>query len=542
MKHPLGIAGHSLLSALASASAACAALTSSLGAQTQIFEVGVNSSFRFPVSTDQGVARVVGFSSTGTSLSVRMIEVNMLGTSASESGPQALGNGVGVVVTAISDGGGGAFIGGSGDMLFGTAGGGTNAWAARIDSDAQTVWGRDFTFGELTALASDGSGGVFAAGAVVAGQAQGFGWLARLDSNGADHPQFGVPILLPSSVLTGNSTTVTAVGDGSGNVLLAWQSADKMAYISRFSGSGSLDWIVPASSAAGVQIRVKSMSSDGAGGCWLGGGVVGLPFGGISSTFDDAWWMHVTSSGTIAFAKQFGSATQAYTLEAISADSDRVYVCHRLEGGGGADALHLSSMDPDGTNGSVVKDFWNPLPDVVVGIPTADPGGLMMLQSNVSQPATLTRYSLSPCVNALSYCSPSLTSVSGCGASLTTNGSPSVSAASGFDLDVTSIPAPGASLLLFSASPGSTPVFSGGTLCVQSFKRSGAKISNGTAGVCNGAVSFTLQDLIDADGATGAPLVAAGAHLYVQAWGRDPDNPHGQPFYFSDAAEILICP
>ena len=533
-----------LRAALAVATAAFVSQSQLLNAQSLIFEVNINSSASIPVSTDQGVARVVGFPTVGPTLYAKMMTVSMLGTSSSSSASQVLGNGNGIGLAAISDGGSGAFIGGTGDMLFGTAGGGSNAWVARIDSQAQTVWGRDLNFGELTTLASDGAGGFFAAGAVVSGQTQGFPWLARIDGNGVDASAFGAPIVLPYSVLTGGNTTVKAVPDGAGNVVLAWQGVDHMAYISKYSSTGAQMWIVPASSASGVEIHVKSMSSDSSGGCWLGGQVVGGPFGGISNTFDDAWWMHVTSNGTIAYATQVGSATQAFELDFISADSDRVYVCRRVEGGTGSNDVVLSSFDPATGSGSILKDVWSPVPEVVVGIPTADSGGLLMLRTGANQPATLSRYALSACVDSLAYCVPSSTSIPGCGATLTTSGAPSVSSPTGYDIDVTSIPAPGACLLLFSATPTPTPVqiFTGGYLCVQSFKRSGGKLSNGAVGVCNGAVSFTLQDLLDADGPPAAPIVTAGEHLYVQAWGRDPDNPNGQPFFFSDAAQILLCP
>jgi hypothetical protein len=108
---------------------------------------------------------------------------------------------------------------------------------------------------------------------------------------------------------------------------------------------------------------------------------------------------------------------------------------------------------------------------------------------------------------------------------------------SGFTISSGSVPGGHLGICFFgkngSASIPSAPSAVGSV----SSRRSSAQRPRGRwhAWHCNGAYSFTLQDMISA-----SPIVALGATINAEIWARDPNNPDG--FLLSDGLMFVVCP
>lgn len=135
------------------------------------------------------------------------------------------------------------------------------------------------------------------------------------------------------------------------------------------------------------------------------------------------------------------------------------------------------------------------------------------------------------------YCTPK-TTASGCVPAITTTGSPSASASSGFNIGATKV-LPGMFGLLFygTSGPASLP-FQGGFLCVQPpLTRTAVQIAGG-AGLCGGTYALDFNAYV----ATGFdPALVAGAIVNAQYWFRDPAEPiHGSGL--TGGVRFTLCP
>jgi hypothetical protein len=127
-----------------------------------------------------------------------------------------------------------------------------------------------------------------------------------------------------------------------------------------------------------------------------------------------------------------------------------------------------------------------------------------------------------------SYCTSSTTS-NGCSPSISSSGTPSISAASGFTLTTTDVEGQRAGLTFYGINgrtaapwaPGNTS-----TLCVKSpAQRMNSFNSGGTAGTCTGTLGQDwLAWLSTHPGALGQPF-GAGTTVNAQCWFRDPAAP-----------------
>jgi len=143
-----------------------------------------------------------------------------------------------------------------------------------------------------------------------------------------------------------------------------------------------------------------------------------------------------------------------------------------------------------------------------------------------------------------SYCTAG-TSASGCRAQLTATGSPSASAASGFDLHAAFVEGAKDGLFFYGTSGRQANPWGNGTssqCVVTPVRRGGLLAGSGTAGACNGAF---LQDL-NARWCPACPRPqhnpGAGNLLQVQLWYRDPLSTSNQTTSLSDALEVLVGP
>jgi Tol biopolymer transport system component len=139
-----------------------------------------------------------------------------------------------------------------------------------------------------------------------------------------------------------------------------------------------------------------------------------------------------------------------------------------------------------------------------------------------------------------SYCTASTTSIAGCQALLSATGTPSIANASAFTVSSGNVPGGGNfGIAYFGVKGPALHSFGsqGGFLCVaQPFVRTPPRPSGGSGGNCDGRYDFTLQDLLDASGATIEP----GSTVHIAMWFRDPQAP--DHFSLSDGLWFQVCP
>ena len=144
---------------------------------------------------------------------------------------------------------------------------------------------------------------------------------------------------------------------------------------------------------------------------------------------------------------------------------------------------------------------------------------------------------------AFTYCTAG-TSTNGCMPSISSTGSPSLAATSGFSINVANVEGQKQGLLFYGLS-GQTalPWAAGSTsfFCVKSpTQRMAAQLSGGTFGACDGNLGQDWLAFVAANpGALGAPY-SVGQVVDAQAWYRDP--PAVRTTNLSDALEFVTQP
>jgi hypothetical protein len=135
------------------------------------------------------------------------------------------------------------------------------------------------------------------------------------------------------------------------------------------------------------------------------------------------------------------------------------------------------------------------------------------------------------------YCTAK-TSSSGCVPSIQSTGSPSLSAASAFQITTTSVEAAKSGVTFFSLTGPNAAPFQGGFLCAAAPLYRLVLKNSGGAGACQGALAYSLQDLLNQP--AGGALFAPGTGVNCQTWFRDPASPSTTGL--SNALEIWLCP
>jgi hypothetical protein len=134
------------------------------------------------------------------------------------------------------------------------------------------------------------------------------------------------------------------------------------------------------------------------------------------------------------------------------------------------------------------------------------------------------------------YCTAQVNS-QGCLPAISSTGTPSASAPSGFLIEADHVLAGVIGILVYSTNgPASTP-FNGGVLCLQApLRRTPAQVSQGS-GACGGLFSFDFNAHI----ASGVdPQLTVGATFWAQYWSRDPAS--AGHTNLTDALLATICP
>jgi hypothetical protein len=146
-----------------------------------------------------------------------------------------------------------------------------------------------------------------------------------------------------------------------------------------------------------------------------------------------------------------------------------------------------------------------------------------------------------PVVN---YCTPG-TSASGCQAVLSSVGTPSATASSGFTLTASPLEGDKDGLFFFGSNGQQANPWGSGTSfqCVTPpVKRGGLLVGIGTPGTCDGSTSQDLNALWCPACPKAAKNPGAGTVTQAQFWYRDPFNTSNQTTSLSDAVEFTVQP
>ncbi|HTF88430.1 MAG TPA: hypothetical protein VK843_08475 [Planctomycetota bacterium] len=151
------------------------------------------------------------------------------------------------------------------------------------------------------------------------------------------------------------------------------------------------------------------------------------------------------------------------------------------------------------------------------------------------------------CPLAVTYCTAKVNSL-GCTPVISSTGTPSATAGSGFLIKGAQVRNVKPGLLLYTNAGRATTPFQGGVLCVAGpIRRSSALNSGGTplpASDCTGVYTIDMNSF--AVGALGgipaAYLTVVGTVVDTQFWGRDPGFPAPNNSTLSDGLEYTVCP
>ncbi len=134
---------------------------------------------------------------------------------------------------------------------------------------------------------------------------------------------------------------------------------------------------------------------------------------------------------------------------------------------------------------------------------------------------------LDDCEPVVAFCGGAL-SAQGCEPRLASSGSPSASAASGFELLLSSADETRPSVLSCALARATPPFDPGGQWCLRSpVRRVAALATSGSGASCEGAWSFDWNTWRAANPSAFGANLAAGDVLYAQVWLREPLNTGG---------------
>ena len=142
------------------------------------------------------------------------------------------------------------------------------------------------------------------------------------------------------------------------------------------------------------------------------------------------------------------------------------------------------------------------------------------------------------------YCTAG-TSASGCVAVLSSSGTPSASAPSGFTVSASSVEGSRTGMFVFGQGGKQAIPWGNGTslqCAPPPLRTSGPLPPIGTLGACDGAFALDVNALWCPTCAKPSINPGEGSVVQVQLWYRDPLNASGQMTSFSDALECWILP
>jgi hypothetical protein len=281
-------------------------------------------------------------------------------------------------------------------------------------------------------------------------------------------------------------------------------------------------------------------------------------FGGPTTGTPDVWICSIDALGTMAWSNQIGSSSYDDVQGLASDRNGGIFVLGSGDPIAGTGATSASQWlarfgyfdcftDADG-------DSFGEDGDIVLSA-TACSNGLSFLDTDCDD----TRVDVYPgapelcdgvdndCDGSLdegfitNYCT-SGTSTNGCVATMSSQGTPSRTAGSGFNLICSNVEGQRYGLILYGTNPGGALWAINGTsyICVAPPQgRTDSQTSGGTQGSCDGSLSidFNLY-LATHPNSVGAPY-SAGQYLYAQGWYRDPAAPKGTNL--SNGIQFALC-
>ena len=163
-------------------------------------------------------------------------------------------------------------------------------------------------------------------------------------------------------------------------------------------------------------------------------------------------------------------------------------------------------------------------------------------QANGNWITSIGEFTFGPtCGIAINYCTPGV-SASGCQASLSSLGTPSASAPSGFSITAATVEGTKDGLFFYGTNGAQANPWGNGTsfqCVVPPTFRSPTLDSGGTIGACDGSMS---RDMNAYWAAFPPKNPGAGAVVRAQLWYRDPANTSNQTTSLSDALQFAVCP
>jgi hypothetical protein len=295
-------------------------------------------------------------------------------------------------------------------------------------------------------------------------------------------------------------------------------------------------------------LTTYGVSSSTGGACIVPAGFAGAGRLKLTSYTADGWYdMALTPDGNGTFAPGIAGPMISLPGTGYGGPEGIAYV-HGGAAGFAVDSVVIAEYgewqiavydidangDPIPATRQVLLDTFTLAEGVVLDPSTGDfvvvrqGGGLGVLQ-RAAQPPT-------------AYCTAG-TTTNGCSPSMSSSGTPSASATSGFTLSASNVEGQKQGILFYGISGRVALVWGTGTsfLCVKSpTQRMGNQNSGGVAGACNGLLSQDwLAYVASNPGALGAPF-QAGNVVNVQAWFRDP--PASKTTNLSNGYEFTVTP
>ena len=143
---------------------------------------------------------------------------------------------------------------------------------------------------------------------------------------------------------------------------------------------------------------------------------------------------------------------------------------------------------------------------------------------------------------ATAYCTAGITS-SGCSASMSGTGSPSLSLASGFVISTANVEGQKDGLYFYAFNGAQANTWGNGSsfqCVVPPVLRAGLMPGSGSNGQCDGSFSKDFNSFWAS--APVSKLPVAGGTVWMQAWFRDPFNTSNQTTSLSNALHFTVCP
>ena len=150
--------------------------------------------------------------------------------------------------------------------------------------------------------------------------------------------------------------------------------------------------------------------------------------------------------------------------------------------------------------------------------------------------------------SSINYCTAG-TTTNGCNATMSSSGTPSVAATSGFNVNVSTVEGAKTGIIFYGATGAvATPWGIGGSsyLCVKApTQRTATQSTGGTNNTCGGSMTLDLLAYLNANpgaigGSASASPFLAGSNAWLQGWFRDP--PAVKTTSLSDGLQITFVP